>query len=476
MHMLGAIIMASGFGSRMGQDKLLLQYRGKAFIEHIIEKVQACPFESIVLVVNSERFQSISKDYKIQIVLNANAHLGQSESIKAGLLHSPDCEGYMFFPADQPLLDVETILKLMAQFDLYRDKIIIPRYEGQPGSPVIFPAKYKSALLALKGDVGGREIVREHPEAVIYVDLENGYVLSDIDTWEEYQAILNEKYEHTADNFLLKDTVIIRGGGDIASGVIQALHRSGFRILVLEAEQPTAIRRKVSFCEAVYEKTVTIEGIRAICVMDEEEMQQAWRNGAVPLIIDTDGKYIEELKPDIVIDAILAKRNMGTNREMAPITIALGPGFEAGRDVDIVIETMRGHRLGSLIQSGYAIDNTGIPGEIMGFSKERVIYSPIEGIIQNVRDIGDKVQAGETIAMIGSSEIRSPLDGILRGIIRNNLYIAKNTKIADIDPRIQEQKNCFTISDKARTIGGAVLQAILYLMHQRRGHQRRGGK
>mgnify|MGYP002519517627 CR=1 FL=1 len=175
------------------------------------------------------------------------------------------------------------------------------------------------------------------------------------------------------------------------------------------------------------------------------------------------GEYIENLKPLAVVDAILAKKNLGTNKNMAPITIGLGPGFCASKDVDIVIETMRGHNLGRIIEKGYAKENTGIPGEINGVSKERVIYSPINGTILNVREIGDIVKKGEIIAYIDDTEIKASIDGVLRGIIRNKSKVKSNLKIADIDPREEEVKNSFTISDKARTIAGGVLEAILYL-------------
>lgn len=259
------------------------------------------------------------------------------------------------------------------------------------------------------------------------------------------------------------DIVIVRGGGDIASGAIQKLYRSGFKVLVLETETPSAIRRKVAFCEAVYEKEIEIEGIKARLVTDDEEIQECWDSDVLPVMIDSRGKVIERLKPLAVVDGILAKQNFGTKRSMAPITIALGPGFSAPEDVDIVIETMRGHNLGRIIEEGKASENTGVPGVIAGFGIERVIYSDYSGVITNVEKIGNVVEKGDVIAVVGDNEIYASISGVLRGIIRDGYKVKKGLKIADIDPRISEKDNCFTISDKARNIGGAVLESILYL-------------
>lgn len=261
----------------------------------------------------------------------------------------------------------------------------------------------------------------------------------------------------------IDDIIVVRGGGDIASGAIQKLYRSSFKVLVLETETPSAIRRKVAFCEAVYEKDIEIEGIKARLVANDEEIQDCWDSDILPVMIDSRGKVIERLKPLAVVDGILAKQNFGTKRSMAPITIALGPGFSAPEDVDIVIETMRGHNLGRIIEEGRASENTGVPGVIAGFGIERVIYSDYSGVITNIEKIGNVVEKGDVIAVVGNNEIYASISGVLRGIIRDGYKVKKGLKIADIDPRISEKDNCFTISDKARNIGGAVLESILYL-------------
>jgi len=261
----------------------------------------------------------------------------------------------------------------------------------------------------------------------------------------------------------MSELIIVRGGGDLASGVIQKFHRSGFRVLVLETEKPSFIRRAVCYGEAVYEKEIILEESKAILAHKIDEIDRILDNGNIAVIVDPYGNTIKKLKPLAVIDAILAKKNLGTNIQMAPITIGIGPGFSAGQDVNIVIETMRGHDLGRLIFSGKAKKNTGIPGVIKGYGRERVIYSEVGGIIKNIKEIGDLVEKDEVIALIDNTEVKSPLTGVLRGLIRDGYQVPKGFKIGDIDPRKDQQQNCHTISDKARNIGGSALEAVLYL-------------
>lgn len=257
------------------------------------------------------------------------------------------------------------------------------------------------------------------------------------------------------------DIVIVKSGGDIASGTIQKLHRSGFRVLVLEIERPTNIRRTVSFSEAVYNGSAIVEDIKAVKVNNQNEIIKAWNQNFVPVIVDPLGEYIQKIKPLAVVDAIIAKKNLGMKKNIAPITIAIGPGFCAGIDVDVVIESNRGHNLGRLIFDGYADENTGSPGNIGGFTKERVIYSPVDGFFRANYEIGDIVKKGDVLASVGDSEVKTLIDGILRGCIRDGMWVSKGLKVMDVDPRLDELENCSRISDKARAIAGAVLEAIL---------------
>lgn len=264
----------------------------------------------------------------------------------------------------------------------------------------------------------------------------------------------------------MKDTIIVRGGGDIASGIIQKLYRSGFRVIILEIENPTFIRRSVCFGEAVYEKEVVLEGCKAKLANSVKEVVEILDCGYIAVYKDSMGESISKIQPQIVIDAILAKKNLGTNKSMAPITIGVGPGFTAGKDVDAVIETMRGHNLGRLILDGEAKENTGIPGKIEGYGKERVVYSPRAGRIRNIKKIGDIVQKNEVLAYVEGEEVITSISGVLRGLIKNGHIVSSKMKIGDVDPRIEEVKNCFTISDKSRNIGGAVLEAVMFLKRE----------
>lgn len=273
-----------------------------------------------------------------------------------------------------------------------------------------------------------------------------------------------------------KDLIVVRGAGDLTTGTIHRLKKAGFRLLVLEAEHPAAIRRQVALSEAVYAGSARVEDVEAVRMdvdlaekknrkeLLEPEMERIWKKDGVPVLVDPAGLSIAALRPAVVVDAILAKKNLGTTKEMAPLVIALGPGFTAGEDVDVVIETKRGHNLGRVIRSGSAVPNTGIPGIIGGYGKERVMHAQAEGILRNAASIGDIVEARAVIAEIetenGTVPVEASFSGLLRGLIRDGYPVTKGFKIADIDPRKEELQNCFTISDKARCIAGSVLEVI----------------
>ena len=310
-----------------------------------------------------------------------------------------------------------------------------------------------------------------------------------------------------SNNQIIKKNLLIicRGAGDLATGIIHRLHRAGHRVIALETDYPAAIRRQVSFCEAVYDGSAAVEGVTARLVpaltdaetdtetysgendtpaahivsekWDSSAIEAVLEAGEVPLLIDPKGESIVLLKPDVVVDAIIAKKNLGTTINMAPLVIGIGPGFTAGQDVHLVIESMRGHNLARIITDGMAQPNTGVPGNIAGFTSERVIHAPAAGYIHDVRKIGDIVQKGDEIARIYPDKesydnalseyvpVNATITGIIRGLIREGYYFRKGFKIADIDPRESEITNCFTISDKARSIAGSVLEAVSAFEH-----------
>lgn len=310
-----------------------------------------------------------------------------------------------------------------------------------------------------------------------------------------------------SNNQIIKKNLLIicRGAGDLATGIIHRLHRAGHRVIALETDYPAAIRRQVSFCEAVYDGSAVVEGVTARLVpaladaetdtetysgindtpaahivsekWDSSAIEAVLEAGEVPLLIDQKGESIALLKPDVVVDAIIAKKNLGTTIDMAPLVIGVGPGFTAGQDVHLVIESMRGHNLARIITDGMAQPNTGVPGNIADFTSERVIHAPAAGYIHDVRKIGDIVQKGDEIARIYPDKesydnalseyvsVNATITGIIRGLIREGYYFRKGFKIADIDPRESELTNCFTISDKARSIAGSVLEAVSAFEH-----------
>lgn len=256
--------------------------------------------------------------------------------------------------------------------------------------------------------------------------------------------------------------VLIKGAGDLATGVAVRLARAGFGLAMTDLPHPTAVRRTVSFCEAIPEGEMIVEGIRARRAADAAEALYVLRSGDVPVIPDPEARCLKILKPFALVDAILAKRNTGTSIQDAPVVVALGPGFAAGMDCHAVVETMRGHDLGRVLLSGSALPNTGVPGEIGGYALERLLRTPADGIFHPLKSIGDLVQAGEAVAEVADVPVVARISGVLRGLLREGTPVRRGMKSGDVDPRC-EVRHCFTVSDKARAIGGGALEAILML-------------
>lgn len=260
----------------------------------------------------------------------------------------------------------------------------------------------------------------------------------------------------------LDNLIIIRGGGDIGSGTAHRLFNAGFKIIIAEIEKPYVIRRMVSFANAVYSKIMRVESVTARLAETDANIETIIKNNEISVIIDSELQILKKIKPLAVIDATLAKKNIGTLKVMADITIALGPGYCAGKDVDAVIETNRGHNLGRIIYNGFAEKNTGEPGNIAGYTNERVLHSTATGKIKNKFDICDLVKKGDIVSEINNVPVIAGVSGVIRGLIINEYDVFKGQKIGDIDPR-NKIEYCYTISDKARTISGGVLEALLRL-------------
>ncbi len=254
--------------------------------------------------------------------------------------------------------------------------------------------------------------------------------------------------------------IVVKGGGDLASGVAWRLWRCGFLITVTEVERPTCIRRAVAFAEAVWEGETMVEGVKARRVSGPAGVETAWRERVLPVVVDPSASLVSEMSPDVVVDAILAKRNLGTRITDAPLVIGLGPGFVAGVDVHAAVETMRGHFLGRVIWEGEALPNTGIPGPVGGHTERRVIRAPSSGTFRARRAIGDLVVEDEVVADADGDPVRSRLPGVLRGILHDGIQVHPGMKVGDVDPR-GVREHCFTVSDKALAIAGGVLEAIL---------------
>lgn len=254
--------------------------------------------------------------------------------------------------------------------------------------------------------------------------------------------------------------VLIRGGGDLASGVAVRLHNSGFDVLITELPKPLVVRRTVSFAEAVPEGKIEVEGISGILINNPGAIKDTIRSGNIPVLVDPDLACLEAVRPDVVVDARMRKKSPGEGKELATLVVGLGPGFVAGENCHAVVETNRGHNLGRVIWVGPPQEDTGIPGTIGGFTEERILRAPDDGNLVSGAKIGDQVKRGTVIALVGSQAVLAPFDGVLRGLIKPGTLVNEGDKIGDVDPR-SDPTLCSLISDKSRAIGGGVLEAIL---------------
>jgi xanthine dehydrogenase accessory factor len=264
---------------------------------------------------------------------------------------------------------------------------------------------------------------------------------------------------------MLDATVLIRGGGELASGIAHRLHQARLKVLITEIEAPTTVRRTVAFAEAVFHGRQTVEGVKAVRVADLGEMRAQWAAGNIPLFVDPDARMRSRLAPDVVVDAIMAKRNVFTTISDAPLVIGIGPGFTAGVNAHAVVESNRGYNLGRVIWNGSAEPDTGVPAPVSGHTEARVLRAPASGVFKALREIGDAVNRGDIVAEIDGVPVRAEISGLLRGMLKSGVAIRAGVKVGDIDPRL-EREYCYSISDKARAIGGGVLEAILHSLER----------
>lgn len=259
----------------------------------------------------------------------------------------------------------------------------------------------------------------------------------------------------------ISPVVLLRSAGEMASGIAWRLFGANIRRLcMVDLGDPLCVRRTVAFCPALEAGAATVEGVEAVAARTASDIASAWQAGRIPVVRTGDLAAIEGFEPDVVVDAIIAKRNLGTRITDAPLVIGLGPGFEAALDCHLVVETNRGHHLGRLIYAGAAEPDTGTPGDIAGFTAQRVLRAPANGVFTTDLAIGRRIARGETVGTVGGVPVAAGVDGILRGLIRPGTAVTAGLKLGDIDPRC-EPEHCHTVSDKARALGGAVLEAIM---------------
>lgn len=259
--------------------------------------------------------------------------------------------------------------------------------------------------------------------------------------------------------------ILIKGAGEMATGIACRLYMSNLKKIVMtEIPKPVTVRRMVAFSEAVYENTKEVEGVKAEYIVNYDEVNKVWGRENIAVIVDPSWTIISEIKPDIVVDAIMAKRTTKTKIDEAPLVIGVGPGFTASQNAHVIIESNRGHNLGRLIYNGSAEPHTGIPGPTKGYTKERVLRAPHKGKVKHVKRLGDEINKDDIILFVDKTPVPSAIDGILRGLIRE-IDVTENEKIGDIDPR-SDKEYCYTITEKARAIGGSVLEAIMHYYNE----------
>lgn len=450
------IVLAAGMSKRFGSPKFLARLSdGKTVLEWTLKACLSSKLEHIFLILGHrsndilKTIQQRRDPRRLSISINPDFANGQSTSLCKGIEQVRGVfPSAMFILGDQPLISATVLNDLLERFWASKKNICVPVYEQQRGNPVIFSNQYYEEISALKGDIGARRIIENYPDQVLKVPIGSASFFQDVDTREDLARMKS------------KLKVLVKGAGEMATGVAWRLHRSGFQVVMTEMDKPLAVRRAVSFCEAVYEDCMTVEGVEAKLIKDPRRAADAWANSQIPLLIDPQMETLAQLKPDVLVEATLSKKNTGISIHDALWVIALGPGYNAGQDAHLVIETNRGHHLGRLYTSGYAQADTGVPGNISGFTSERVLRAPAVGKFEAKVVLGDMVDAGQVVASVAGEPVEAQIPGIIRGLIRSHTKVKAGLKVGDVDPR-GDEGYLDTIGEKARAMGGSVLEGIL---------------
>lgn len=395
----------------------------------------------------------------LDIAENPKWDSGMASSLEVGLRQLPDSlEAVLVGLGDMPWLSGELLEKILQTHRTHPQSIICPVYCGKRGNPILFPKSMLESLRQQSGDVGGRALLAQHPERIHWLEVEEPGILQDVDAPSDLPSALPR--------------VLIRGAGDLASGVAHRLRTAGFEVALLELGQPRMLRGRACFAQAVYEPGggVEIEGVRARCFA---QLPVYWRD-QMPVVIDPEGSAVSQSTARIIVDARMLKSGYPSLQTYPPdsFVVGLGPGFKTGKHVHAVVETQRGHELGKVIWQGEAQADTGVPGDVAGESWRRLLRSPGAGVIRHLKTLGDMVSEGEAVALVVQGpeqlQIKALVGGRLRGLMRDGLQVQTGEKVGDVDPRSFVEMN--SISDKARAVGGGVLEAVMCRLFGRLAH------
>ena len=456
-----AIVLAAGSASRMGADKLRLAWRGTPVLARAVAPLVSSPDVAEVLVVVQPGREPPTLPEGVRLVPNPDHATGMASSLVTGVRAAgEEPDALLLALGDMPGISPALVTRLVAAFRAQHRPILVPVFGGRRGHPVLFDRSCRELLLGLAGDEGARGLLRDHPELVHELPVDDPAVLFDVDIPADLARGAADR-PAAACAPARRGRILIKGAGEHASGTAHRLFRAGFRVAMTEVAWPAAVRRAVSFCAAIQHGVTCVEGVpaRAWDLSDAPALEAFdWTH--VPVLVDPDGRLLASWRPDVVIDGRILKRNRDNSLDDAPLVIGLGPGLEAGRDVHLVVETSRGHDLGRVIEHGAAAPDTGVPGRIAGFGVERVLRAPAEGVLETERRIGDLVRAGDRIAAVAGLPVPAAIPGVIRGLLRGGHRVTAGQKIGDIDPR-GDVGYCWTLSDKTRTISGAVLEAVV---------------
>ena len=449
-----AILLAAGSSRRFGGDKLRAPYRGKPLVEHALGALAGCPGVAETLLVVRPDTPPASARPGVRLVPNPAYAEGMGTSLRTGVAAAPeDADAYLVALADMPGTSPSLVATLLARWAAARERIVVPVHHGHRGHPVIFPARFRAALLSLSGDVGARGILAAHAADVEEVPVDDPAVLFDVD-------LPHDLPWPGSGRLASRERVLVKGAGEQASAVGHRLFRAGYRVVMTDLARPTLIRRTVSFGSAMYEGAIEIEGVPGrLHALADVPMPASGDWDHVVVCVDPEARLVARWRPDVVVDARILKRNLDNSPADAGLVIGLGPGFEAGRHVHYVVETNRGHDLGRIIAHGASQSDTGEPGGIGGYTHERLLRAPADGVFETTRAIGETLLSGDVVAMVAGRPVRAGVGGTLRGLLWPGLPVTAGMKVGDVDPR-GDVRMCRTISDKARAISGSVLEIV----------------